>query len=167
MNGQRPAPLHGPATSVRVAGGRGVLLLAVCMVLAVAALAGCGGASSMGAGSSARTSANPSLGKVTTGPDGVQQVTLQTEDDYRFTPDHFTVKPGQVRLTVDNVATQMTHNFRFRPNTGPAAISARIPILSPGQKQTITFTVQTPGDYPFECSFHVQLGQVGTMTVQP
>jgi plastocyanin len=30
---------------------------------------------------------------------------------------------------------------------------------------TIEFTVQAPGDYPFECSFHVQLGQVGTMTV--
>jgi plastocyanin len=31
--------------------------------------------------------------------------------------------------------------------------------------KTIDFTVTTPGDYPFECSFHATLGQVGSMTV--
>jgi len=27
------------------------------------------------------------------------------------------------------------------------------------------FEVTSPGEYPFECSFHLQLGQVGAMTV--
>jgi plastocyanin len=67
---------------------------------------------------------------------------------------------------VRNVAKQMTHSFRFSAGGGPAALGAQIPILAPGQEQTIDFTVQTPGDYRFECSFHVQLGQVGTMTVR-
>jgi hypothetical protein len=31
---------------------------------------------------------------------------------------------------------------------------------------TIEFEVTAPGDYPFECSFHLQLKQVGTMTVR-
>jgi plastocyanin len=134
------------------------------MVLAAGLLAGCGG---RGAGSAtADRPAGPSLGTVTTGPGGVQQVTLQTQDDYVFTPDRFTVAPGKVRLTVRNVAKQMTHSFRFSAGGGPATLGAQIPILAPGQEQTIDFTVQTPGDYRFECSFHVQLGQVGTMTVR-
>ena len=31
---------------------------------------------------------------------------------------------------------------------------------------TIEFEVTEPGDYPFQCSFHLQLNQVGTMTVR-
>jgi plastocyanin len=139
----------------------GVLLS---VVVAAGLLAGCGGSGS--ASATASRPAGPSLGTVTTGPGGVQQVTLQTQDDYAFTPDHFTVAPGKVRLTVRNVAKEMTHNFEFSADGGPEAISAKIPILAPGQQHTIDFSVQTPGRYRFECSFHVQLGQVGTMTVR-
>jgi plastocyanin len=106
------------------------------------------------------------VGTVTKAPDGVQEITLQTQDDYVFTPDHFTVDPGKVRLTVTNVAKQATHAFDFTPDKGPARIDASIPLLGPGEKKTIAFDVETPGDYPFQCSFHVQLGQVGTMTVR-
>ena len=134
-------------------------VVAATMVL----LAGCGGGSE--GASAPSSSADESLGKVTTGAGGVQEVTLQTQDDYVFTPDHFTVQPGKVRLTVVNVAEQMTHNFDFTSGTGPAQIDSGIDLLAPGQEMTIDFTVETPGDYPFECSFHEQLGQVGTMTV--
>ena len=111
-------------------------------------------------------SADASLGVVTTAPDGVQEVTLQTGDDYVFTPDTFTVAPGTVRVTVQNVATQMTHEFEFTEGTGPAPIAATIPFLGPGQTDTVEFDVTAVGDYPFECTFHVALGQVGVMTVQ-
>jgi plastocyanin len=132
------------------------------MVLALGALAGCTGGP---AGATAPPSANPSLGRVTTGPGGVQQVTIQTQDDYVFTPTHFTVHTGEVRLTVTNVGHQLSHNFRFTPGKGPAPIDAQILLLSSGQQKTLDFTVSTPGSYQFECSFHVDLGQVGTMTV--
>ena len=138
--------------------------LVVGLVLAGGVLAGCGGGGS-GASATTSSSANASLGKVTTDADGVQEVTLQTQDDYVFTPDHVTVAPGTVRLTVTNVAKQLTHNFRFTPDKGPEAISAEIPLLAPGDSKTIEFTVTAPGDHPFECSFHIQLGQTGTMTV--
>jgi plastocyanin len=144
--------------------GPRVTLLAVGMVLAAGALAGCGGAAAGGTAATS-SSAPSSLGKVTTDANGVQQVTLRTQDDYAFTPASFTVQPGQVELTVTNVAKQLTHNFRFAPSGNPASIGAQIPILAPGQSQTIDFTVTTPGAYRFECSFHSQLGQVGTMTV--
>ena len=106
------------------------------------------------------------LGEVTVGADGVQEVTLQTQEDYVFTPDTFTVAPGTVRLTLVNAAEQMTHNLEFTDDELPAPIDAGIDVLGPrGQEVTIEFEVTTPGDYPFSCTFHTQLGQVGTMTV--
>jgi plastocyanin len=113
----------------------------------------------------ATRSPDASAGAVHTGSDGVQEITLETGDDYVFTPSTFTVAPGQVRITVRNVAKQLTHAFRFSPGTGPAPLSAQIPVLAPGDSDTIEFTVTAAGDYPFECSFHAALGQVGTMTV--
>jgi 8-oxo-dGTP pyrophosphatase MutT (NUDIX family)/plastocyanin len=160
--GPPTARLQGPAARLRAAGGRGVLFLVVGM-LAAGALVGCGAGGS--AGATATTAANASLGKVTTGPGGVQEVTIQTGDDYVFTPNHFTVHPGEVRLTVTNVGNQISHNFRFTPDKGPQPIAAQILLLPSGTKRTIDFAVSAPGDYPFECSFHVDLGQVGTMTV--
>jgi plastocyanin len=127
-------------------------------------LAGCGSDSPPQGAAATTTVAG--AGTVTVAPDGVQDVTLQTQDDYVFTPDHFTVAPGKVRLTVTNVAKETTHNFDFTPDAGPARIDASIPLLAPGEKKTIDFAVDVPGDYPFQCSFHVQLGQVGTMTVR-
>ena len=132
-----------------------------------AVLAGCGGEPDGGpAAGQASPTAGPGVGTVTTAADGVQEITLQTQDDYVFTPDEFTVDPGTVRLTVVNVAEDLTHNFRFRPDQGPAEIESEIPLLTAGQEVTLEFEVTEPGDYPFECSFHIQLDQVGTMTVR-
>ena len=130
-------------------------------VVAATVLTGCGG----GTAEQAAPSSGPAPGTVTTAPDGVQEVTLQTQDDYVFTPDAFTVAPGEVRLTVVNAARQTTHNFRFTPGDGPEVIQPEIPLLAPGESRTIEFTVTAPGDHGFECSFHTQLGQFGTMTV--
>ena len=52
------------------------------------------------------------------------------------------------------------------PDEGPVPIESEIPLLTAGQEETIEFEVAEPGDYPFECSFHIQLKQVGTMTVR-
>ena len=143
-------------TTVRRGGGA---LLGLVVLSGI--LAGCGGGD---AAESAAPAAG--VGEVTIAPDGAQEITLQTQDDYVFVPDRFTVEPGTVRLTVVNVAEEMTHNFRFTPETGPAEIGSGIDFLAPGQEVTVDFEVTEPGDYPFECSFHVQLGQVGTMTVR-
>jgi plastocyanin len=143
-------------TTVRRGGGA---LLGLVVLSGI--LAGCGGGD---AAESAAPAAG--VGEVTIAPDGAQEITLQTQDDYVFVPDRFTVEPGTVRLTVVNVAEEMTHNFRFTPGTGQAEIGSGIDFLAPGQEVTVDFEVTEPGDYPFECSFHVQLGQVGTMTAR-
>ena len=146
----------------RRSGRRGGAVLPGLLVLP-AVLAGCGGEPEA---PQAAQSAGPGVGTVTTAADGVQEITLQTQDDYVFTPDTFTVEPGTVRLTVVNAAKDMTHNFRFTPDAGPAPIGAEIDLLTAGQEVTIEFEVTEPGDYPFQCSFHLQLNQVGTMTVR-
>ncbi|MGY1786995.1 cupredoxin domain-containing protein [Geodermatophilus sp. SYSU D00698] len=134
-------------------------------VLAAGVLAGCGSGDD-GGGAAAPSSPDASLGTVTTAEDGVQEVTIQTPDDYVFVPDTFTVAPGRVRLTVQSTATQATHNFRFTPGAGAEEIPEEIPLLAAGETETIEFEVTAPGDHPFECSFHVQLGQTGVMTVR-
>ncbi len=138
--------------------------------VAAVVLTGCGSGDGSGdgsgGGSAAAPSADPSLGTVTVAEDGVQEVTIQTPDDYVFVPDTFTVAPGRVRLTVESTATQATHNFRFTPDAGVEEIPEEIPLLAAGQTETIEFEVTVPGEHPFECSFHTQLGQLGVMTVR-
>ncbi len=141
-------------------GRRTVLGLAVAM--SVGLLAGCGGEQAAPPAEEAR----PGVGEVTVAADGAQEITLQTQDDYSFTPDSFTVDPGTVRLTVVNVGEQMVHNFRFTPDAGPEPIGVQVDLLTAGQEVTVEFEVTEPGDHPFECTFHVQLGHVGVMTVR-
>ncbi|SFE08135.1 plastocyanin/azurin family copper-binding protein [Blastococcus tunisiensis] len=135
-------------------------------LLALVLLTGCGGGGGAGAASDAAPSTAPGVGVVTTAADGVQEITLQTQDDYVFLPAAFTVDPGTVRLTVVNVAEEMTHNLEFDEGQGPEPIDAGISLLAPGEEKTIEFTVTEPGVHPFTCTFHTQLGQVGTMTVR-
>ncbi|MCF6746328.1 hypothetical protein E9529_19035 [Blastococcus sp. KM273128] len=104
-------------------------------------------------------------GTVTVAPDGTQQITVLVRDDYEFHPAAFSVSTGRVRLTLASQAEQLTHNFRFTPDGGPAPIVEEIPIVAPGDSDTIEFAVDKTGDYQYECSFHVALGQIGVMTV--
>lgn len=133
----------------------------VAVAAAMVLLAGCGGAEPEAA---AAPTTPAGVGVVTTAADGVQEITLQTQDDYTFVPDSFTVAPGKVRVTVVNAAEQMTHNLEF-DGEGPEPIDAGIDFLGPGQEETIEFEVTVPGEHPFTCTFHVQLGQTGVMTV--
>jgi plastocyanin len=134
--------------------------VATAVLLQVAVLAGCGEEEAP------VPPAPEGLGQVTVAADGVQEVTLQTQDDYVFTPDRFTVAPGRVRLTVVNVAEGMPHNLEFTDEELPRPIEDDITMVAAGEEATIEFEVATPGDYPFACTFHLQLGQVGTMTVE-
>jgi plastocyanin len=136
--------------------------VATAVLLQLAVLTGCGGEEE----APAAAPVPEGLGQVTVAADGVQEVTLQTQDDYVFTPDRFTVAPGRVRLTVVNVAEGMPHNLEFTDEELPQPIEDDITMVAAGEEATIEFDVATPGDYPFACTFHLQLGQLGTMTVE-
>jgi plastocyanin len=157
-------PVPGAAGARR--GGRAAVrrgLLAALLLTVLVALSGCSNSEPTLPAATRTTGGD--VGAVTTAADGFQEITLETGDDYVFTPDAFTVAPGEVRLTVRNTADQLTHNFKFTAGKGPAEITEQIPVLAPGESKTIEFAVTAPGDYPFECTFHRALGQVGTMTV--
>ena len=144
-------------------GRRRAATTAIGATLLAGALTGCGADEAPEVSSTAP--AAEGIGEVTVAADGVQEVTIQTQDDYVFTPDHVTVAPGTVRLTVVNVAEDMVHNLEFTDAELPQPITAGISLLTAGQRETIEFEVATPGDHPFACTFHQQLGHVGTMTV--
>lgn len=146
---------------------RRTLLAAGVAGLAGVALAACGGSDgeSSASPSDSAPAPAPEAGTVTVGADGVQELTIGVSDDYVFVPDRFTVAPGPVRLTLTSSAKQMTHNLLFTPGRGPADITEAIQVLPPGASDSFEFTASQPGDYQYECSFHVRLGQIGTMTV--
>ncbi|MBJ7450891.1 MAG: cupredoxin domain-containing protein [Blastococcus sp.] len=155
----------GPDGAERRAGtrlwSRRAVLLSTVSAAGTAALAACGGGGSDDPGDPG----GPTTGKVTTGPDGAQEITVRVQDDYVFAPTAFTVAPGRVRITLTSDAQEMTHNILFTPGGGPVDIDEGIPVLPPGETDTVEFSVEQPGDYQYECSFHVRLGQIGTMTV--
>lgn len=133
-------------------------------VVLTGTVVGCGGGGGA-APEGAAPSTQPGVGVVTVAPDGVQEITIQTQDDYLFIPDSFTVAPGTVRLTLLNAARDMTHNLEFDEGRGPEPIEAGIDFLGPQQEETIEFEVTVEGEHPFTCTFHTRLGQTGTMTV--
>ena len=135
-------------------------LAAVLTATLAAGLGGCG--ASPEPQQPSRT--NPA-GDVTVDPNGVQSITLNSGDDYRFVPAEFTVTPGQVRVSLENAATQLTHSLEFPPGSGPSNVPESIPVLAPAESETIEFAVSTPGEYAFICSFHEALGHTGVMRV--
>ncbi len=104
--------------------------------------------------------------EVTVGRDGVQSITLVSGDDYRFVPAEFTVMTGDVSVTLDNAATQLTHSLDFPPGRSPSDVAESIPVVAPTEMATIEFSIGTPGEYLFICSFHENQGHTGVMTVE-
>lgn len=92
---------------------------------------------------------------------GVQQITLDAGDDYRFHPSTFTVHPGPVEVILHHTGSGAPHNWQL---VGfPADF---VPLVSAGQTSMATFQAPAkPGRYQFECTIHVAQGQVGTMIV--
>ena len=107
---------------------------AAVVVAAMALLAGCTADEEPDANAAPSTS--PGVGVVTTAADGVQEITIQTQDDYTFVPDTFTVAPGTVRLTLLNVAEEMTHNLEFDEEV-PAPGDAGSAVLDPPPAMTV------------------------------
>lgn len=106
--------------------------------------------------------AQPQKDTVTLKPNaaGIQEVEVDTSDDYRFVPSTIKAQPGTIKLTLVNKAKSSTHNLVFKPG-GP---TVEIPYLAPQTSKSITFDV-TAGTFPFVCTFHESLGQKGTLIV--
>jgi plastocyanin len=95
---------------------------------------------------------------------GVQQITLRSGTDLRFTPSTIVVHPGVVRLVLVNSS---------KPGAGPphdvsfsGLPAADVPTTQAGRLSAVTFTAPAPGTYHFVCSIHARQGQTGTMIVR-
>lgn len=99
----------------------------------------------------------------TIGPDGVQQVTIEATDTFRFVPSTFYVHPGKVRVTLVHVGTQAPHDWQVTKYP-----SDYVPLLhGQGQQASTTFIAPSPGRYQYVCTIHASKGQTGTMVVLP
>jgi plastocyanin len=93
---------------------------------------------------------------------GVQQVTITTDQYYRFSPSTITVHPGKVKITLNHVGTGAPHDWSL--NGFPAD---NIGLVTPGQAKSVEFTAPAPGRYTFVCTIHIAQGQTGTLVVLP
>ena len=128
------------------------------VVLPLAAATACGGAS----GHSAKSA--PSAGATATatkGPDGVQQVTIDATDNFRFAPATIQAHVGKLRIVLID-AGSYPHNISFPTlHETSATVSG-----NPGQqKATLTVTLNHQGSYEFLCTFHSSAGMKGSVTV--
>ncbi len=98
----------------------------------------------------------PSVSKVE-----VVEVTVEAKE-FSFTPSKLTVDVGtKVRLTLENGGS-VSHDFVVDE------LDVEMTLVSPGQSQTIEFTLERAGIYEFDCSIpgHEEAGMTGTLTVK-
>jgi plastocyanin len=74
--------------------------------------------------------------------------------DNAFAPAEFAVRAGQpFTVTLENRG-QAIHDWRVRGQTGADGRDAGTRLLSPGQSQAITLTIDRPGDFAVYCEVH-------------
>ena len=91
----------------------------------------------------------------------VVEVTVEAKE-FSFTPSKLTVDVGtKVRLTLENGGS-VSHDFVVDE------LDVEMTLVSPGQSQTIEFTLERAGIYEFDCSIpgHEEAGMTGTLTVK-
>jgi plastocyanin len=95
---------------------------------------------------------------------GVQQITLRSGLDLRFTPSTIIVHRGTVRLVLvntSNAGAGPPHDVTFS-----GLPVANIPTTYAGRESSVLFNAPAPGTYHFVCSIHARQGQTGTMIVR-
>lgn len=152
-------------------------------------LASCGGSNTNNETAATTTDESATSTETTTTGEALEPAVFEIEgnDQMKFNKDLFTVKAGQeIQITLKNVGElpkeSMGHNFvvlapgtdvagfggeafkakddDYIPATFASSIIAHTKLLGPGESDTITFTIDEPGEYEFVCSFP---GHWGTM----
>jgi plastocyanin len=93
---------------------------------------------------------------------GVQDVTVDAGNTYRFDPSTITVHPGTVRIELVNTGSGAPHNWTVLGLPGGAT-----PDTGGGRRSVVEFTAPAPGRYTVVCTIHQKQGQTGTLVVLP
>jgi plastocyanin len=122
-------------------------------------ISACGGSSAHGP--TANPASHSAALSATNGADGVQQVTINTTDNFRFAPPSIQAKVGKLRIVLTNKGSY-PHNISFPTlHATSSTVSG-----NPGQQQTtFTVTFTHAGTYDFVCTFHSSAGMKGRITV--
>lgn len=91
---------------------------------------------------------------------GVQRVTIEAGDDFRFHPSTIIVHPGKVEIVLKHTGSGAPHEWEV--TDFPADF---VPLTDEGETRMATFIAPAPGSYEFICRIHVQQGQRGTLIV--
>lgn len=133
---------------------RRALLAALTGVLAGALLAaGCGNNRES---AQARASRDTGTATAVLGSDGVQQVQVTGNEQFRFIPSTIAAKPGRLRIVLSN-SGGTPHDLRVDG-------TAQTGLVGAGEHQQVTVTL-APGRHSFVCTLHTRLHMMGTIVV--
>lgn len=95
--------------------------------------------------------------------DAVTEITIEQYDNY-FEPDEFTVQAGTtVTVTTVNEG-QAAHNLVFKTADAEGQDFESEAFMGAGDEDTFEITVNEPGEYVFQCDYHLP-EMVGTLYV--
>lgn len=147
-------------------------LLAIALAAVIPLLGGCsmwgpeGGPGGAGGGTTGTpTSADGPEVQATTGPDGVQRITIQATDTLHFQPAAVRAHTGTLEITVHDAGVT-PHTFTFPVPPPGIAPGAGIDNLNGGQTRTFRLTITTPGRYAFQCAYHATNGMRGVLDLR-
>jgi plastocyanin len=92
---------------------------------------------------------------------GLQVVTVDANDVYRFDPSTIYVHPGRVEIDLVNVGKGAPHDWSL------LGFGFTTPVTGSGQHSSVTFTAPSPGTYTYVCTIHQKQGQTGKLVVLP
>jgi uncharacterized cupredoxin-like copper-binding protein len=98
-------------------------------------------------------------------------VTVNKSNDFKFILSPKTAKVGKVTFTFSNKG-QLPHDFKLcSSNKGGTANACKgkvTPLVTPGQKATLTVTLSKAGKYEYLCTVagHAASGMKGVLTVK-
>lgn len=93
---------------------------------------------------------------------GSQQLTIEVDDLFRFTPSTIVVHAGRVTITLVHNGSGAPHDLQV-----VGFPTDNVPLTVHGQSTTSTFVAPSPGSYRFICTIHERQGQTGTLVVLP
>jgi len=134
------------------------------LVAAPLAISGCGNSTRPEAAAphaAASGSAAGTRATATVGADGVQQVVIDTTDEFRFGPATVDAHVGKLRIVLMD-AGNYPHNIAF-PSLH--VTSATVSGTPSEQKKVLTVTFVKPGTYEFVCTYHSSAGMKGRVIV--
>jgi plastocyanin len=112
----------------------------------------------------ANSSAAPTSGSGSSAASGTILTEIAT--DNKFSQTNYTIKAGQEYLLNFQNSGQAIHNWDVTGTKGADGKQITVPLTDPGKTSTVTFRIDKPGTYHFQCDVHPD-EMKGTITVQP